>query len=532
MIEKQDRSSNGARVSYITTKHLILPLLALCLVLFTIFSLAGPTSRSLFDQKVWPACLDEQGNRVDWYIAYKFPQLRDQGYPLNTGFAYAYISSKYEETLNEMWSQIRKSPMDDVDWLNERGWEFAIHGKKFYLDHEIFEFLRILKTSSNVESDNEERINRFAKFLITSFHPSNSVLINDTDSVIMRTLAPAYHPNSNEVDKAWYIEMSKPIYIPWRKSTYPINTVLYNDQPPPLSIFPGKRLKIDSGNSPNKWAHSKGVLMMNEQTGFAVWLTHSTPQFPSFLGKQDSSLHFNNNSHHNGQTFMCVSLQLEDSGKQLIDHLNLMSPFVYDYSLSDDMLQKFPELKQLISLRKQASTKQKYAIIHRRMIDPKSRRSFEYHEKIAINESDGLVQSITTTANQELKLFSKDQHFNRDLYSQLIAKTLNSSLLAQTWRQGQGGELPSDCNEPFGRSIENIRTLGLDENAQWSTHHDHSKWAIVKDHNSTNYSFCISDINRMKSQFSRGGGALCIECKSCWIHFSNMIAQVDSCPKE
>lgn len=40
-----------------------------------------------------PACLDERGNQVDWYIAYKFPDLSAQKRPFDTGFAYAYITS-------------------------------------------------------------------------------------------------------------------------------------------------------------------------------------------------------------------------------------------------------------------------------------------------------------------------------------------------------------------------------------------------------------------------------------------------------
>lgn len=48
-----------------------------------------------------PACLNENGNPIDWYIAYKFPDLSSQRSPFNTGFAYAYITSDRLKSANQ-----------------------------------------------------------------------------------------------------------------------------------------------------------------------------------------------------------------------------------------------------------------------------------------------------------------------------------------------------------------------------------------------------------------------------------------------
>ena len=39
-------------------------------------------------------CRDEAGKAVDWYIVYKLPRQPSQPAPLNTGFAYAFLTGK------------------------------------------------------------------------------------------------------------------------------------------------------------------------------------------------------------------------------------------------------------------------------------------------------------------------------------------------------------------------------------------------------------------------------------------------------
>ena len=60
---------------------------------------------------------------------------------------------------------------------------------------------------------------------------------------------------------------------------------------------------------------------------------------------------------------------------------------------------------------------------------------------------------------------------------------------------------------------------------QWKETQDHSKWGIEINGKFT----CFSDINYMRSQEERGGGALCITDKSIGTAFKNTI--IDLNPK-
>lgn len=59
---------------------------------------------------------------------------------------------------------------------------------------------------------------------------------------------------------------------------------------------------------------------------------------------------------------------------------------------------------------------------------------------------------------------------------------------------------------------------------------DHSKWAISTNATNDGGLFCASDINRMHSQFSRGGGSLCIVSKGLWTAFKQVVEDLETCP--
>lgn len=59
--------------------------------------------------------------------------------------------------------------------------------------------------------------------------------------------------------------------------------------------------------------------------------------------------------------------------------------------------------------------------------------------------------------------------------------------------------------------VGNVVTLGFNDSLSWKQTQDHSKWTLPTDDN-INYS-CFGDMNRMESQFKRGGAFYCIESK-------------------
>lgn len=51
----------------------------------------------------------------------------------------------------------------------------------------------------------------------------------------------------------------------------------------------------------------------------------------------------------------------------------------------------------------------------------------------------------------------------------------------------------------------------------------------MKNGNNDTYT-CVADLNRMRSQFNRGGGAICLKSQPTWSTFSHSAEIIDSCP--
>lgn len=216
------------------------------------------------------------------------------------------------------------------------------------------------------------------------------------------------------------------------------------------------------------------------------------------------NLEFYDNSKRFGQTYMCMNFDVERSGKQIINHLINMAPVVYDSELSKHLLTLIPELNLL---------------------------SLEGERIKARKQPDRLAQVITTRQGQDLYIYSKSSKFDNDMYSGWIEKELQSSLYVETWRRGSGNPLDSTCprNDFHVNNVQDMKVMEGSRRVDWNYLQDHSKWAISE--NIDPGVVCISDINRMESQFKRGGGAVCIKCPSCWSVFSNTIADLEPCPK-
>ena len=55
--------------------------------------------------------------------------------------------------------------------------------------------------------------------------------------------------------------------------------------------------------------------------------------------------------------------------------------------------------------------------------------------------------------------FSKSRKYEKDIYSQLIAPYFREDMLVQTWRNGAGEKLGSDCKDQF--QIINVDSIKL-----------------------------------------------------------------------
>nr|UOI85652.1 deoxyribonuclease 2-1 [Dugesia japonica] len=315
--------------------------------------------------------------------------------------------------------------------------------------------------------------------------------------------------NENDKPIDWFIAMKLPksynfIYITsgnnpaeWINSTYDLKSdkniiavtlrqsylhcnrkcfyVYYNDDKP-------------NSNNTVKGGHLKGVLNMDETTG--LWLTHSVPNFPienEYFYNQPQSIY--------GQSFICVSIK-NIYLKPIVKQLLMMQASVYSHFLPQLFTDDVELINLLPNLIKNVRSKQ----------------------------PDSNILKFKTINSLELIHFGKSPKYNEDLYSGLIAPSLNDSLFVETWTNGKGGKLDSLCQLKY--KVNNVDQINF-TNKVYQSKSDHSKWAISQ---SQKLSYvCIGDINRMKSQFKRGGGSLCISKSEAWQKMFKLITNYEKC---
>jgi deoxyribonuclease-2 len=144
---------------------------------------------------------------------------------------------------------------------------------------------------------------------------------------------------------------------------------------------------------------------------------------------------------------------------------------------------------------------------------------------------------ITTVGNVVFESFAKNPSTDSDIYQSLIAPALATNLLVETWRKGAGHSLPSECDQVYHvNNVQRVR-ISLKQNlmitsqtpVDWEYTEDHAKWAVSD--NQGKPFICIGDINRMRSQFKRGGGSLCLQSPNVWAILHESIEQLEACPK-
>lgn len=240
---------------------------------------------------------------------------------------------------------------------------------------------------------------------------------------------------------------------------------LYNDEIPPSSNL-----------SYTTSGHTKGLILFDGTTG--IWLLHSVPKFPAAVAYGQYS--YPESGHEFGQTFLCVTYPTSQLDT-IVAHLRLQYPSIYDGDASDSMRKDHPGL---------------YLLLHHHYI-----RQAPWILTAALEDVD-TVPFIS---------FAKHGHFNKDVYSEVLAKKLASDLYVSTWQNGPGGFLPSECDEDY--KVMNVQGMRLaydpDSGISFSTRHDHSKWAIST--RAASSLVCVGSLNRMHSQFKRGGETVCFK---------------------
>lgn len=235
---------------------------------------------------------------------------------------------------------------------------------------------------------------------------------------------------------------------------------LYNDEHP--------NNKTDSSRG-----HMKGVLLFNDFNG--IWMIHSVPKFPS---RASGTYTYPESGKRNGQSFLCITFpttHLDEIGKQLV----FGQPSVYEKQLPTSFERLYPNLAAAVSGKSPSR---------------KLQRGVGYSS----------IAPLTSVGGRRFISFSKHKKYGKDLYSDLVAPELQSSLYVETWLNG-GGDLSSECDTPY--KVYNLRSV-RPFTYNFKNSNDHSKWAVST--NTDNPWICIGDINRQKSQEGRGGGTMCL----------------------
>ena len=154
------------------------------------------------------------------------------------------------------------------------------------------------------------------------------------------------------------------------------------------------------------------------------------------------------------------------------------------------------------------------------------------------NKNGAVDSNITTfksVGGNEFVQFEKSKYWGKDLWDDLVAPYYASPMNVETWRSGSGGRMSSICGNGPKQDEEEydvymVSTVSMPQSAggdSWGGNQDHSKWGSTT--NSDVYASCVGDINRMCSQETRGGGALCSDDEGMWKAFDSIISSVESC---
>lgn len=221
--------------------------------------------------------------------------------------------------------------------------------------------------------------------------------------------------------------------------------------------------------------HTKGLFMFDKETG--VWLIHSVPNFPVLGGSKDAF--YPSSKKEKGQVVLCVTFpttQLETIAK----HLLLQHPNIYASASALDW-KKHPHLTLLL--------------------DKKFRKEAPFE----------LIDTLQDVAKKDYISFATHASNNKDVYSDLVARRLQSNLLVSTWRIGRGEKLPPIHGG--GYLVANVQKLTFkihgDISIDVNNTADHSKWAISND--SANRYVCVGTLNRKEPQTRKGGETLCFK---------------------
>jgi hypothetical protein len=206
-------------------------------------------------------------------------------------------------------------------------------------------------------------------------------------------------------------------------------------------------MKEDKHLGPHTKGHSKGIVAWNDTK--VSWLIHSVPNFPrEFDGKKISPIE--KSEYIYGQSFAYVELSSKSNDyHEIINRIYMMNANIY-----------------------------------------LSKNEPSFVKKLKKNEFQELELS------ESIIHITKPPSLKEDIYKHLTAYE-DCEWSVETWKRGH------DIKEE-NKKIKEIKKLSW-KGVDWKESNDHSKWAFSESY------VWFGDLNRMTSQFTRGGGGFLIK---------------------
>lgn len=249
--------------------------------------------------------------------------------------------------------------------------------------------------------------------------------------------------------------------------------LIWNDSPP------------SSANYNYTVGHSKGLWAWNIATGDAIILQHSVPQFPVGPGGSSKYSGLGSNAWTYGQHAACFHTTVSELTR-LASLAPLTVPGIYDSRVSSQT--------------------------------PSALAALADGAFSTAPSCDSL--SFATVQGVNITYFAKSTQWNNELYAACLAPGLQTSLSVESWIRGSA-EGPSCGGAEKVLDVQNVAYPG---GLVFTEVNDHSKWAVG---DGSDW-FCASDINRMTTQYARGGGAYCWQ-GALAAQISGVITGADSC---